>query len=99
MSEGLNGFVKALFDGYKAGKEKGYYRRQFRDLNKTYDCWIGTASTRLLEVDELEDLLEHAEDKEDYESILDHMYRFDATRVGYYKRIEKKIINEMWEED
>jgi hypothetical protein len=45
-------------------------------------------------------MLKHAEDKEDYETILDHMYRFDATEseYGYFKKIEKKIIHQFWED-
>jgi hypothetical protein len=87
----LNGFVRSLFDGYKAGKEKRYYPRRFEEMKKT---------NLLFGVDDLNDMLDHAEEKEDYETILDHMYRFNATdgQFGYYKRIEKKIINEMWEE-
>lgn len=90
MGEGLNGFVKALFDGYKDGKQANYYPRKFEEMKRT---------NLLFGVDELEDMLENAEDKEDCETILDHMYRFDATMVGYYSRIEKKIINQFWEED
>lgn len=88
----LNGFVRSLFDGYKSAKEKSYYPRKFEEMRKT---------NRLFEVDELEDMYKNAEDKEDYEDILDHMYRFNATegQLGYYKRIEKKIINDFWEED
>lgn len=87
---GFNGFVKSLFDGYKTAREKSYYPRKFEEMKKT---------NLLFGVDELNDLYEEAEDKEDYETILDHMYRFDATRVGYYKRIENKIINNFWEDE
>jgi hypothetical protein len=86
----LNGFIKSLFDGYKVGKEQRYYPDRFEELQKT---------NLLFGVDDLNDMYEHAEEKEEYDSILDHMYRFDATRVGYYKQLEKKIINQFWEED
>jgi hypothetical protein len=88
---GLNGFVKSLFDGYKEAREKSYYPRKFEEMKRT---------SRLFEVDEVEDMLKHAEDKEDYETILDHMYRFNATEseYGYFKKIEKKIIHQFWED-
>jgi hypothetical protein len=93
----INNFVRSMFEGIKEARSNNYSRK-FSDLNMVMDCWIGNASTRLLEVDELNDLFNHATTKEQHESILDHMYRFDATRVGYYKQIEKKIINQYWEE-
>jgi hypothetical protein len=87
--EGFNGFVKSLFDGYKAAKEESYYPRKFEEMKKT---------NILFDVADLNDMYDHAEEKEEYETILDHMYRFDATRVGYYKKIENKIINDFWED-
>lgn len=89
---GINEIVKAFFDGYKDAKQSTYYDRKFEEIKKT---------NRLFEVDELNDLLDHAEDKEEYESILDHMYNFDATErglFGYYKGIENKIIDKYWED-
>lgn len=87
---GMNGFVKSLFDGYKSAREKSFYPRKFEEMKKT---------NLLFGVDDLNDMLDHAEDKEDCETILDHMYRFEATdgEFGYYKKIEKKIINQFWE--
>jgi hypothetical protein len=84
----LSGFVRALFDGYKEGREERYYPRKFEELEHT---------NLLFEVDELNDLYGHSKSKYQHELILDHMYRFDATRVKYYKQIEKKIINHYWE--
>jgi predicted TIM-barrel fold metal-dependent hydrolase len=91
--EGINGFVRSLFEGYKAGKEKGHYHHRFEEMKKT---------NILFDVDEVEDMLKHAKEKEDYETILDHMYRFDACergQFGYYKGIEKKIIHRFWEDE
>lgn len=85
---GLNGFVKSLFDGYSAAREKSYYPRKFEEMKKT---------NLLFGVDDLNDMFSHARSKEEHEIILDHMYRFDATQVGYYQKIEKKIINHYWE--
>lgn len=82
----LNGFIKAIFDGYREAKEANH--NPFNELQKSW---------RLLEVDEVNDLYKKAKTKEQHEMILDHMYKYDATRVGYYKRIEKKIINNYWE--
>lgn len=85
---GLNDIVRSIFDGYREAKEDSFYPRKFKELEKGF----------LFGIDELDDMVDHAEDKEDYESILDHMYRFDATEVGYYKNIEKKIMDKFWEE-
>jgi predicted TIM-barrel fold metal-dependent hydrolase len=87
----LNDIVRSIFDGVREAKQDSLYPRKFMELEKT---------NLLFDVDDLEDMLDHAEDKEDYESILDHMYRFDATdgELGYYKGIEKKIIDRYWED-
>jgi hypothetical protein len=82
---GFNGFVKAIFDGYR--EAKAYNHNPFNELEKSY----------LLDVSDLNELCDKAKNKQQHEAILDHMYRFDATRVDYYKRIEKKIINRYWE--
>jgi hypothetical protein len=82
---GFNGFVKAIFDGYR--EAKAYNQNPFNNLEKSY----------LLDVADLNELCDKAKTKGQHEAILDHMYRFDATRVDYYKRIEKKIINRYWE--
>ena len=98
MFNTANGIIGAFFQGLREARKDTEIERKFRDLNKTMDCWIGTASTRLLEVDELDYLVDHARDDDDYNSILDHMYRFNATEaeLGYFKEIEKKIIHKMW---
>jgi hypothetical protein len=84
-----------MFAGYKAAKDSNVDKK-FKELNWEMDCWIGTTSTYLFGVDDLTDMLNQANKKEHYNAILDHMYRFDATRVDYYKDIENKIIDRMW---
>lgn len=82
----VNGFIKAIFNGYREAKE--YNHNPFNELERT---------SLLFDVADLNNLCDKAKTKEHHEAILDHMYRFDATRVDYYKRIEKKIINRYWE--
>ncbi|NRD81178.1 hypothetical protein HPT25_28205, partial [Bacillus sp. BRMEA1] len=67
---------------------KTYNHNPFNELEKS---WY------LMDIATLNDLCDKAKTKEQHEMILDHMYRFDATRVDYFKRIEKKIINRYWE--
>lgn len=86
----FNDFVRSIFEGIKEAKESSYYPRKFEEMKKT---------NLLFDVDDLTDMYKHARDKEDHETILDHMYRFNATEgeFGYYKRIEKRIIHNYWE--
>jgi hypothetical protein len=93
----LNDFVWSLFQGYKEAKKESELDKSFEQLNWSMDCWIGDCSTPLLEVAEINQLLDKAVTKGHYESILDHLYRHDATRVKPYQNIEKKIIHRLWE--
>lgn len=92
---GFNTFVWSIFQGYKEAKDHNLDRR-YQDLNRTWDCWIGEATTALYDVADLTDLVEQAKTDAHYNAILDHLYRHDATRVDYYKDIERKIIERMW---
>jgi len=85
----MSGFVKSLFDGYKEAKVKSgaYKKRAFEELDQT---------PFLFSSDYLNELYNQAEEKEDYESILDHLYRHDAVEVDSYANIEKKIIDKYW---
>lgn len=83
---GFNDLVRSIFQGAAEARRDTFYPRKFREME----------SSLLFGVDELEDMLNHAKKKDDYNAILDHMYRFDATRVDYYKEIENKIIDRMW---
>lgn len=94
----FNGMIGSVFAGAKEAR-KDNYEKKFADLNKTWNHWpFGSSSTPLVGVDELTDLMNHAKTKEQYEAILDHMYRHDATRVKPYKKIEDNIIKHFWED-
>lgn len=94
---GFNDIVRSMFDGYKEARDSNIDRK-FDQLNKP-NAWIKDSYIPLLEVAELNELLEQAKTEEHYNAILDHMYRFDATRVKPYKNIESKIIKHFWEDD
>lgn len=86
---GFNDMLRSIFQGVAEAKQETYYPRKFREMEMS----------RLFEVDELEDMLQHAKTKDDLNLILDHMYRFDACELGeygYYKKIERKIIERLW---
>jgi hypothetical protein len=82
---GFNDLVWSMFQGYKAEKDK---RDPYKELEKS---WY------LYEVKDLKDLTNKARKDEQYNTILDHLYKWDATRVDPYKEIENKIIEEMWD--
>ena len=81
---GFNDLVHSMFQGYKAVKES---RDPYKELDK---AWY------LYPIDDLNNLTTHAKKDDQYNAILDHMYKWDATRVDYYKDIENKIIDRMW---
>jgi hypothetical protein len=83
----LNDIVKSMFDGLKAAKANP---DPFEQLEKS---WY------LYEVRDLRKLEREAKTKEQDEMILDHLYKWDATRVDYYKKIENKIIQRHWGDD
>ena len=60
------------------------------------DLWEVDHSPFLLSSSHLKGLMDTTDDKEEHESILDHMYRFDACEVDSYKNIEDKIIKRYW---
>lgn len=85
----INNFIKSFFDGYKEARIKnGYYKeRDFNELEGPF----------LFSSDHLNNLYNQADCEEDYESILDHLYRHDAIDVESYSLLEKKIIDKYWE--
>jgi predicted TIM-barrel fold metal-dependent hydrolase len=88
---GMNDIIRAMFEGYKDVKHQNRYRNRFEEMKTT---------NLLFDVDDVNDMINHAETKEEFNTILDHMYRFNATEegpFGYYERLERKIINKMWE--
>jgi hypothetical protein len=82
---GFNDLVRSVFQGYKEVKES---RDPYEVLDK---AWY------LYQVDDLNHLTDGAKKKDQYNVILDHLYKWDATRVDYYKDIEHKIIDRMWD--
>ena len=44
----------------------------------------------------LDGLREQATHKSQFEGILNHMYRHDATEIPSYREVEKKIIDRYW---
>lgn len=83
----LNNFIKSVFDGYAEATKDKRRKRAYEELEQT---------PFLFSSKYLNELHEEAETKDEYESILDHMYRHDATEVDSYYDIEKKIINRYW---
>jgi hypothetical protein len=73
-----------MFQGYKEVKES---RDPYEVLEKAW---------QLYDIDTLNELTNRAKKPDQYNIILDHMYQYDATRVNYYKDIERKIIERMW---
>lgn len=69
------------------GNQRRLRERDFNELD--YSPFLASSS-------HLNGLLEDSESKEEHESILDHMYRFDACEVDSYKSIESKIIKRYW---
>jgi hypothetical protein len=82
---GFNDLVWSMFQGYKEVKDK---RDPYKELEK---AWY------LYEVKDLRDLTNKANKEEQYNVILDHLYKWDATTEDYYKAIENKIIDRMWD--
>lgn len=82
---GLNDLVRSMFDGYREVKDK---RDKYDTLDK---AWY------LYEVKDLKELTSKAKSDKQLNSVLDHLYKWDATRVDPYKEIENQIIDRMWE--
>lgn len=81
---GFNDFVWSMFQGVKAHRES---KDPYQELDKAWG---------LYEVEDLRELAEKARTKEHHNVVLDHLYKWDATRVDVYKDIENKIIDRMW---
>jgi cell fate (sporulation/competence/biofilm development) regulator YlbF (YheA/YmcA/DUF963 family) len=81
----INDIVWSIFQGYKEAKSE---RNPYEELER---------AGFLYDVADLRKLTNQAKTKEQHESILDHMYKYNATRVDYYSNIEKKIIHHYWE--
>lgn len=84
-------FVKSLFDGYKTAhtpySDKCKREDTFNELEKTPFLFSSSY---------LNEMYEEASNKSEYETILDHMYRHEATEIESYADIEERIINKYW---
>jgi hypothetical protein len=83
---GFNNLIWSMFQGYKEVKDK---RNPYEELDK---AWY------LYEVKDLRNLVQSAKSDTQLNSVLDHLYKWDATRVDPYKDIETKVIHKMWPE-
>lgn len=81
----FNNLVWSMFQGYKEVKEK---RDPYKELEK---AWY------LYEVKDLRKLIQGAKNDTQLNHVLDHLYKWDSTRVDPYKELENKIIDRMWE--
>lgn len=93
----MNDIIRSMFAGYKEAKKENV-DKEYSDLNWKMNCWIGETSTPLRDVSDLRELVDKATNNEQLNEVLDHLYRHDATRVSAYEKIERRIINKMWEE-
>jgi hypothetical protein len=82
-----NSILKSLFLGYAEAKKPKRLKQQFDELERT---------PFLFSHDHLSGLYEEASEKEDYEAILDHLYKHDAIDVDSYASLESKIIDKYW---
>lgn len=82
-----NRLLGSIFDGYKEAK-KDKRKQQTFDMFET--------SPFLHSSEYIGGLFDMAEDKEDYDTILAHLYKHQATEVDSYASIEKKIIDKYW---
>jgi hypothetical protein len=89
----INQFIKSIFDGYSSAKtpygDRKEKAREFQEL-ETYPMLFSSHY--------LDEMYGKASRKSEYESILDHIYRFnDVTQdVDSYRVIEQKIIDKYW---
>lgn len=87
----INNFIKSIFDGYK---HSGAPAKKSRDWSyqelESYPM--------LFSSNYLNQMYDQAANKDDYESILTHIYRFGevTSDVESYKAIEQKIIDRYW---
>jgi hypothetical protein len=82
---GFNDLVWSMFQGYKSVKES---RNPYEELDK---AWY------LYEVKDLRKLIKDAKNDTQLNHVLDHLYKWDSTRVDPYKELENKIIDRMWD--
>lgn len=86
-NEIAGGIVKGMLEADTPNRDKRQREWDFEELGQT---------PFLFSSGHLEGLRERATRKHEFESILDHMYRHNATEVDSYKNIENKIIDRYW---
>lgn len=86
-----NKLIGSLFDGYKKAKtpyaDKRLKKWAFEDLEETPYLYSSKY---------LNELHDQATRKDEFESILDHMYRHNVEDIDSYHEIESKIIDKYW---
>lgn len=81
---GVSAFVQSLFAGYKEAKKDAYRQHLFDELEYL---------PVLFSSNHLNNMYQMAKTKDEHNAILEHLYRYDATEVPSYKKIENKIID------
>lgn len=82
----LNSGLQAYFDATKESKQEQLRKQKFDELGHT---------PFLFSSNYLNEIMDDCETKEDYEQLLDHMYRHNATEVESYWKIENDIIDHL----
>lgn len=81
--------IKAIFEGYKAAKEKNPDYRSWE-----YDYLLTTPYLHSSQY--LGELYEKAKDDYQKECIVDHLNRHNTWGIKSYDKIQKKFIDERW---
>ena len=84
----MNTGVESIFKGMQESKHVKERQRNNRLNELSYTPFLFSSGY-------LGELLDDCQSKEDYESLLDHLYRHDATEVQSYKEIELDIIDHL----
>lgn len=82
-------FIKSLFDGFKSGKIKNKKYRQ-GEFDYLPNAPVLHSSHYLNE------LYSQSQCDDHLDSILTHIYQYEAHDIPSYKRIEQKILKERW---
>lgn len=83
----LNSFLKGYTSAQTPHADEKKRKWQFEELS---------ATPFLFSSGYLNEVYEEANNKQEYETILDHLYRHQATEVESYAELEKKIIDKYW---
>lgn len=85
----MNGLIKGLISGYSDAKAPKRKEWKYQELEE-YPMLFSSKY--------LNECYEEATKKQEFESILDHIYRFGEVthNVPSYQKIEQKIIDKYW---